>query len=605
MFISSPRARQLARRRYDVPTECRGIDRILINSLAESERYVGLAREGKRGSQSRAMGDLVAERRQQVFPKLSDAQLRRIARYGEQRHVPAGEILYDQGTPALGIHVLLGGALEIVRPGIVEDELITVEHAGEFTGEVNVLARRRALVRARMVDEGDVLVIGPEGLRRLIQEDPEVSEVLMRAFILRRVALIAGGLGDATLIGSAHSADTLRLQEFFTRNGHPYTYVDVDRDADVQALLDRFHVGVGDVPIVICRGEIVLKNPSNEAVADCFGLNASIDSGRVRDVVVVGAGPGGLAAAVYAASEWLDVLVLESNAPGGQAGTSSKIENYLGFPTGISGQALAGRALAQAEKFGAELVVASRAERFACDGANGYELTLSNGTKVRARVIIIASGVRYRRLALEKLERFEGAGVYYAATTTEARLCGGEEVAVVGGANSAGQAAVFLAAQARHVHVLIRGPGLADTMSRYLIRRIEETQNITLHPHTELVALDGDDRLRSVTWRDPKGMETHPLAHVFLMIGAQPNSAWLGDCVALDDKGFVKTGADLTPDDLSRTRWPVTRAPFLFETNRHRVFAVGDVRSGSVKRVASAVGEGSVCVQLVHRALAE
>jgi thioredoxin reductase (NADPH) len=551
------------------------------------------------------MGDIVAARRQQVFPKLSDAQLKRIARYGEKRHVPAGEILYDQGTSALGIHVLLSGALEIVRPGIVGDELITVEHAGEFTGEVNVLARRRSLVRARMVEDGDVLVIGPEGLRRLIQEDPEVSEVLMRAFILRRVALIAGGLGDATLIGSAHSAGTLRLQEFFTRNGHPYTYVDVDGDADVQALLDRFHVGVGDVPIVICRGEIVLKNPSNEAVADCFGLNAAIDPGRVRDVVVVGAGPAGLAAAVYAASEGLDVLVLETNAPGGQAGTSSKIENYLGFPTGISGQALAGRALAQAEKFGAELAIAVRAERFACDGVKGYEITLSNGTTVRARAIIIASGVRYRRLALEKLSRFEGAGIYYAATTTEARLCGGEEVAVVGGANSAGQAAMFLAPQARHVHVLIRGPGLADTMSRYLIRRIEETSNITLHPHTELVALDGDDRLRSVTWRGPKGTETHPLAHVFLMIGAQPNSAWLGDCVALDDKGFVKTGADLTPDDLSRTRWPVTRAPFLFETNRHRVFAVGDVRSGSVKRVASAVGEGSVCVQLVHRALAE
>ena len=374
------------------------------------------------------MSDVVAERRHQVFPKLNDAQLRRIARYGERRHALAGEILFDQGTSALGIHVVLSGAVEIVRPGIRGEELITVQRAGEFTGEVSVLAGRRALVRARMVEDGDVLVIGPQGLRRLIQEDSEISEVLMRAFILRRVALIADGLGDATLIGSAHSAGTLRLQEFLTRNGHPYTYVDVDRDADVQALLDRFHVGVEDVPIVICRGEVVLKNPSNEAVAECFGLNAAIDHGRVRDLVVVGAGPGGLAAAVYAASEGLDVLVLETNAPGGQAGTSSKIENYLGFPTGISGQALAGRALAQAEKFGAELAVASRAERFACDAANGYEITLSNGTAVRARAIIIASGVQYRRLPLENLDRFEGAGVYYAATTTEARLCGGEEV---------------------------------------------------------------------------------------------------------------------------------------------------------------------------------
>ena len=551
------------------------------------------------------MSDVVAERRKQVFPKLTDAQLRRIGRYGEQRHVAAGEILYDQGTSALGIHVVLSGAIEIVRPGILGEELITVQHAGEFTGEVNVLAGRRALVRARMVEEGDVVVIGPQGLRRLIQEDSGISEVLMRAFILRRVALIADGLGDATLIGSAHSAGTLRLQEFLTRNAHPYTFIDVDRDPDVQALLDRFHVGVEDIPIVICRGEVVLKNPSNEAVAECFGLNEAIDHGRVRDLVVVGAGPGGLAAAVYAASEGLDVLVLETNAPGGQAGTSSKIENYLGFPTGISGQALAGRALAQAEKFGAELSVVSRAERFACDAPRGYQVTLSNGTAVQARAIIIATGVQYRRLALENIERFEGAGIYYAATATEARLCGDDEVTVVGGANSAGQAAVFLAAQARHVHVLIRGPRLRDTMSRYLVRRIEETRNITLYPHTELVALDGDDRLRSVTWRGPKGTETHTMAHVFLMIGAQPNSAWLGDCIALDDKGFVKTGTDLTADDLSRTRWSVARAPFLFETNRHRVFAVGDIRSGSVKRVASAVGEGSVCVQLVHRALAE
>ena len=561
-----------------------------------------LAREGKLESQSRAMSD-PAERRQDTFPKLDDAQLRRMAGYGVRRHVPAGETLFDQGTAAAGIHVVLGGSLEIVRPGITGDDLITVHRAGEFTGEVSVLAGRRSLVRGRMVEAGDVLFIDQPGLRRLIQDDADVSEVLMRAFILRRVALISRGAGDATLVGSGHSAGTLRLQEFFTRNGHPYAYIDVDRDLDVQTLLDQFHVRVEDVPIVICRGDVVLKNPTKEAVAECFGFNVAIDAERVRDLVVVGAGPGGLAAAVYAASEGLDVLVLETNAPGGQAGTSSKIENYLGFPTGISGQALAGRALAQAEKFGAELAVAARVERFTCH-AEGYEIALSHAV-VRARAIVIASGVQYRRLALDNAERFEGAGIYYAASATEARRCGSDEVAVVGGANSAGQAAVFLAGQAKHVHVLIRGAGLADTMSRYLIRRIAESPNITVHVHTELVALEGEDHLRSVTWRGPGGVETRALRHVFLMIGAQPNTAWLGDCVALDAHGFVKTGTDLSAEDLLSTRWSLARAPFLFETNRHRVFAVGDVRSGSVKRVAAAVGEGSVCVQLVHRTLAE
>ncbi len=550
------------------------------------------------------MGDIAAERRQDIFPKLNDAQLRRMDRYGARRHVPAGEVLFDQGTAALGIRVVLGGSLEVVRPGMAGDDLITVHRAGEFTGEVSVLAGRRSLVRGRMLEGGDVLFIDQQGLRRLIQEDADVSEVLMRAFILRRVALISRGAGDATLVGSAHSAGTLRLREFFTRNAHPYAYIDVDRDQDVQRVLDQFHVRVEDVPIVICRGELVLKNPTNEAVAECFGLNASLDAERVRDLVVVGAGPGGLAAAVYGASEGLDVLVLETDAPGGQAGTSSKIENYLGFPTGISGQALAGRALAQAEKFGAELAVAARVERFKCNGDKTYELTLSKAV-VRARAIIIASGVQYRRLALDNVERFDGAGIYYAATATEARLCAGDEVAIVGGANSAGQAAAFLASQAKHVHVLVRGAGLVDTMSRYLIRRIDESPNITVHTHTELVALEGDDCLRSVTWRGPDGVEPHALKHVFLMIGAQPNTAWLGDCVALDAKGFVKTGTDLGAEDLSTTRWSLGRAPFLFETNRHRVFAVGDVRSGSVKRVAAAVGEGSVCVQLVHRALAE
>jgi len=457
-----------------------------------------------------------------------------------------------------------------------------------------------------MREAGDVLVLPRESLRDVIQGDSDLSEILMRAFILRRVALLASGFGDATVVGSRHSAGTLRLQEFFTRNGHPYSYVDVDEDKDVQALLDRFHVEIGDVPIVICRGEIVLKNPTNEAVAECFGLNAALDPEAIHDLVVIGAGPAGLAAAVYGASEGLDVLVIESNAPGGQAGTSSKIENYLGFPTGISGQALAGRAFTQAQKFGASIAVATTAVQFVCDGPKGYVITLSNGSRVHARAVIIASGVRYRRLGLDELARFEGVGVYYAATAIEARLCRDEEVVVVGGANSAGQAAVFLAGLSKHVHVLVRGAGLAATMSRYLVRRIEETGNITLWPHAEMVGLEGDDRLRAVRWRNGDGsIEARPIEHAFLMIGAEANSTWLQGCVALDDKGFVKTGVDVTAEDLARARWPLTRAPFLLETNRPRVFAVGDIRSGSVKRVASAVGEGSICVQLVHRALTE
>jgi len=541
-----------------------------------------------------------------MFPTLTEAQIARIAQHATRRSVAAGEILFEQGAANVGIHVILSGTLEVVRPSVAGEDKVTVHGAGQFTGEVSSLSGRRSLVRGTMREAGDVLVLPRESLRDVIQGDSDLSEILMRAFILRRVALLASGFGDATVVGSRHSAGTLRLQEFFTRNGHPYSYVDVDEDKDVQALLDRFHVEIGDVPIVICRGEIVLKNPTNEAVAECFGLNAALDPEAIHDLVVIGAGPAGLAAAVYGASEGLDVLVIESNAPGGQAGTSSKIENYLGFPTGISGQALAGRAFTQAQKFGASIAVATTAVQFVCDGPKGYVITLSNGSRVHARAVIIASGVRYRRLGLDELARFEGVGVYYAATAIEARLCRDEEVVVVGGANSAGQAAVFLAGLSKHVHVLVRGAGLAATMSRYLVRRIEETGNITLWPHAEMVGLEGDDRLRAVRWRNGDGsIEARPIEHAFLMIGAEANSTWLQGCVALDDKGFVKTGVDVTAEDLARARWPLTRAPFLLETNRPRVFAVGDIRSGSVKRVASAVGEGSICVQLVHRALTE
>jgi thioredoxin reductase (NADPH) len=552
------------------------------------------------------MTDISKERIAGLFPVLTEAQIARIAHLGTRRRADAGEILFEQGASAIGIVVVLSGSLEVVRPRLDGEDLVVVHTAGQFSGEANSLSGGRNLLRGRMKEAGELLFFDSQGLRNLIQGDPDISEILMRAFILRRGSLLQSGYGEAVLIGSRHSAGTLRLQEFFARNSQPCTYVDVDNDKEIQTLLDRFHVGVADIPVVICRGEKVLKNPTNEEVADCFQLNSAVVHNGVRDLVVVGAGLGGLAAAVYGASEGLDVLVLETDAPGGQAGTSSKIENYLGFPTGISGQALAVRALAQAQKFGAEINVARSAVRFICDGKGSYQIELSNGTSVRARAVVIASGARYRRLAIDDAAKFDNVGVYYGATQVEARLCAGEDVIVVGGANSAGQAAIFMSSQAKHVHMLIRGSGLAQTMSRYLVRRIEENPNITLHTRTEIVALDGKDELRAVRWRHADGtIETRNIQHVFMMIGATPNSKWLEGCVALDANGFVKTGNDITREDLAEAKWPLSRAPFLFETNRHRVFAVGDVRSGSVKRVASAVGEGSISIQLVHRALAE
>jgi thioredoxin reductase (NADPH) len=418
--------------------------------------------------------------------------------------------------------------------------------------------------------------------------------------------LIARGLGDVVLLGSSHALDTFRIKEFLTRNGHPYSYIDLERDADVQELLDRFNVATTELPVLICRSTLVLRNPTNQEIADCLGFNEGIDQTHVRDMVIVGAGPAGLAAAVYGASEGLDVLVLESNSPGGQAGSSSKIENYLGFPTGISGQELAGRAITQAQKFGAQLLIAKDAKGLACD-RRPYAIEIDNDQRVPARIVVIATGAQYRRLPLDNLSRFEGAGVYYGATHLEVQLCGGEEVIVVGGGNSAGQAAVFLAQTVRRVYMLIRSDGLADSMSRYLIRRIEESPTIDLRTHTEITALAGGDRLERVEWRDSKTgqVETRNIGHLFSMTGAVPNSRWLQGCVALDAKGFIKTGSELSPADLAHARWPLTRPPYLLETSLPGVFAVGDVRGGNVKRVASAVGEGSIAVSFVHQVLNE
>jgi thioredoxin reductase (NADPH) len=546
------------------------------------------------------------ERAAQMFPQLTPAQIDRIASVGRRSEVQAGELLFELGEQNTRFFVVLAGAIELVQPVGNHEEPIIVLGPGQFTGEINMLSARRSLVRARTAAASTVIALDRDDLRRLVQRDSEVSEILMRAFILRRVALITAGNDDLVLLGSRHSADTMRIKEFLSRNGQPFHYQDVETDPGVQALLDRFHVGVNEVPMIMCQGGHVLKNPSIELLSSALGLTAEFDPQEVREVVIVGGGPAGLAAAVYGASEGLDVLVLESTAPGGQAGTSSKIENYLGFPTGISGQALAGRALTQAEKFGAEVAIGRTAVRLDCD-SRPYRIYLSDGQVVRTRTIVIATGVKYRKLDLPSLAHFEGVGVYYSATYLEGQLCEGQEIAVVGGGNSAGQAVVFLSQIASRVHMLVRGPGLAESMSRYLIQRIEGSPNVILRTRTQIESLDGEGRLERVGWRhlDTGERETHAMGSVFLMTGADPHTAWLDDCLLMDDKKFVKTGADLLPDELVGAHWPLARRPYLTETSIPGVFCVGDARSASVKRVASAVGEGSICVQLVHRALQE
>jgi thioredoxin reductase (NADPH) len=520
--------------------------------------------------------------------------------------VQRGEVLVEAGMRTAQFFVVTAGQIEIIRLSGATEELIAIYGPGMFTGEATLLTGRRGLAQIRAGEAGEVIEVDREHLLTLVQTDSELSDILMRAFILRRVELIARGLGDTAVIGSSHCAGTLRVKEFLTRNGHPYSSIDLDRDVDVQELLDQFHVTPADVPVVICYGEVVLRNPTNQQLADCLGFNEAIDQTLIRDLVIVGAGPAGLSAAVYGASEGLDVLALESNAPGGQAGSSSKIENYLGFPTGISGQELAARAYTQSQKFGAKLIVAKGAKRLVCD-RKPYAVEVDGGPRVPARTIIIATGAEYRRPSLDNLSKFEGAGVYYVATFLEAQLCHDEEVIVVGGGNSAGQAAMFLAETARRVYLLVRSDRLAETMSRYLIRRIEQSPAVVLRLHTEIAALEGNYHLERVCWRDNQtgNVEMRNISHVFVMAGAIPNTHWLEGCVALDEKGFIKTGPDLSQDDLAAANWPLTRSPYLLETSLPGVFAVGDVRGGSLKRVASAVGEGSIAVAFVHQALRE
>jgi thioredoxin reductase (NADPH) len=577
----------------------------------------------------------------QAFPILTQAQIQRIVPIGKRRKVQAGEILFEPNDTNIPFFVLLSGAMEIVQPGLDIERNIVGHAAGEFTGEMAMITGARCLVRGRITEPGEVLEVAPDGLRSLVAKDAELGEIFMRAFILRRLALIREGYGNVILLGSRHCSGTLRLREFLGRNAYPYTYIDLDTDKDSQAILDRFDVKLSEVPVVICNARTVLKNPSVQELADCLGFNVSIDGSLVRDVIIVGAGPSGLAAAVYAASEGLDALVVEAESPGGQAGSSSKIENYLGFPTGVSGMELANRAIAQAQKFGAKMMIGHGVARLDCS-KRPYEIVLDNNDRLAARSIVISTGAQYNKPQIADLKQFEGRGIYYGATYIEAQLCVGEDVVVVGGANSAGQAAVYLAQTARKVHMLVRRDGLAETMSRYLIQRITENPAIEFHPNTEITGMNGDGdgdgapnrQLRRVTWRDKKTGQTstHDIRHVFLMTGASPRTEWLRGCVALDEKGFILTGRDIptapngsaapqvsspnisspnvaSPDvaspHVAHHTWTLPRPPQMFETSLPSVFAVGDVRSGNVKRVASAVGEGAIAIYMVHRALAD
>ena len=537
------------------------------------------------------------ERAAQTFPRLSGEQVARVQAFGAVESLAEGAVVFERGDRTVDFFVVLEGSIEIYDPAASPDSapsVFTVHSANQFTGELDLFNNRDILVGGRVGPGGGRFArLNRAQFRRLLAAEPDISEIIMRAFMLRRVGLIQHAQGAVTLIGSQGGArgDNLRLQRFLSRNGYPVRLLDADANAEARAALDAHGFGPADLPVVLCAPGRALRNPTTSELASCLGILERLAPDAVYDLAVVGAGPAGLAAAVYAASEGLATVVLEAEAPGGQAGTSSKIENYLGFPTGISGQALAGRAQVQAQKFGATIAVPRRVERMDCD-ARPYTLHLDDGAAVRARSVAVATGARYRKLDhLANFERFESNGIHYAATAIEAGLCEREEVIVVGGGNSAGQAAVYLSRHAAHVHILVRGEGLAASMSDYLIGRIEASPRITLHPFTEVAALDGERYLERVTWlnRRTGQAETRAVANMFLMLGAVPNTEWLRGCVELNEQGFIVCGGD---------------GAGVLETSLPGVFAVGDVRAGSIKRVASAVGEGSVVVSAVHQALA-
>jgi thioredoxin reductase (NADPH) len=565
---------------------------------------------------------VLERRREQMFPQLTPAQVEVAKRFGAPaRQFGGGELVFGFGEVASPAWLVLSGYIEILRKDAFGNrEVITRHLPGMMAGEVSQLAGGPSFVEGRASPEGcELMPFDATHLRALIIGHAEIGEILMRAFILRRVALIEAGAGTV-ILGKSDGADSMRLQNFLRRNGIPHTVLDPDTDPEAALIVERLAIKANELPIALCPDGTMLKRPTEKKLAQCQGLLPDFEAHNEFDVAVVGAGPAGLATAVYAASEGLSVIVLDSRAFGGQAGASSRIENYLGFPTGISGMALAGRAFNQAQKFGAVMAIPAEVQTLECGvrcdkykqelhvpqevpAPRRFRIRLDGDTTIRTSSVVIASGARYRRLEIENLADFEGAGVYYWASPIEAKLCSEREVIIVGGGNSAGQAAVFLAGHAKHVHILVRGPSLAATMSRYLIDRIEAIRNVTLHPYTEIARLNGsrEQGLQSVVWRRRRTGEEEDrgIHHVFLFIGADPNTEWLKDCpITVDPHGFVRTGPGAMQGESARTLMP-------HETTQHGVFAVGDVRAGSVKRVASAVGEGSIVVSQLHAYLAE
>ncbi|RYX98160.1 MAG: cyclic nucleotide-binding domain-containing protein [Comamonadaceae bacterium] len=542
-------------------------------------------------------------RRHQAFPVLGESDVARICRFGTVLRFRRGERLFTAGEPGAGLFVLLKGFVTVTqRDGLGHVQPVARQGRGEFLGEVGQLSGRPALVDGHADEDVEALLLPPAQLRALIVAEADLGERVVRALILRRVALIEAGASGPVLIGQPQSAGVLRLQGFLNRNGYPHHVIDIAEDADAAALLEQYGARHADV-VAVCPNGSVLLNPAEAQLARCIGMVDSLAHDDLFDVIVVGAGPAGLATAVYAASEGLQVLVLDCRAYGGQAGASARIENYLGFPTGISGQALAGRAFVQAQKFGAEMLIPAEAQSLDCSrkaGEGELHLQLTDGRRLRAKTVVVASGARYRRPDVPRLEEFEGRGVWYWASALEAKMCSQTEVVLVGGGNSAGQAAVFMSQQAAKVNLLVRGPSLAASMSRYLIDRIEASSNIELFPHTELCGLQGDadSGLQGVTWRT-RGEAAHEVAirNVFLFVGADPETGWLTSCgVSIDQHGFVLTGAQAGGAPGYAT------APL--ETSIPGLFAVGDVRSGSVKRVGGAIGEGAAAVAMIHQHLA-